>query len=231
MVEKDIFNEIEVFHGQRIAKLKNNETPKPFSEGGKTVLHLIPLDSFSDPKNYDISAFQKQIDTLLKPMFVKNMAHTQDYNFDGLIDFIQGADGNCLSYVQLYRDGIVEAVEGFCFGSERKDIPIYSLEQEIILNTEYYLSLQKEMGIEPPVICYLALLGVEGHSIAVKSIDTHFLNIHPFDREDLILPKIVIEKFEINEAEMFRVSFDRIWNACGYPRSLQYNENGDFKAK
>ena len=59
-------------------------------------------------------------------------------------------------------------------------------------------------------------------------------NIKPFINQgqfDLILPEIIIESFDEDLTKTFKTSFDQIWNACGYPRSFQYNEKGDFKAK
>ena len=231
MEEREILKEIEKFHQERIVKLKNNETPKPCREGGKIVLHLIPMDSFRDPKDYDILTFQEKSMVLLKPFYEEKEAFSQTYNFDGLLNSLLAEDKTCLSYVQLYRNGIIEAVEGVYFTREEKDIPIYTIEQEIILKTDNYLSFQNEIGIKLPIVIYLALLGVRGYSITDRSIDTDFLDIHPFDLEDLHLPKIVIDKFEVDTKKMFKISFDRIWNACGYPRSFQYDDKGEFKAK
>lgn len=231
MEERDILKEIEEFHQERIVKLKNNETPKPCREGGKIVLHLIPMDSFHAPEYYDILAFQEQAQTLLQPLFVKDKSHTQDYDFNGLLDLILASDGCCLSYVQLYRNGIIEAVEGIYFTMDEKNIPIYSIEQEIILKTHYYLSFQKEMEIKPPVILYLTFLRVEGYKITDTSIETQFLNIHPFDRKDLILPRIIIKDFDVAPEEILKISFDRIWNACGYPKSLHYDDEGKWIKK
>lgn len=231
MEEKEIFKEIEEFHQERIKKLKNNETPKPCREGGKIVLHLIPLDSFRTFEDYDIFTFEEKSRVLLKPFFEEKEAFSQTYNFEGLLNFLLAGDKTCLSYVQLYRNGIIEAVEGVYFARERKDIPIYKIEQEIILKTDNYLLFQNEIGIKLPIVCYLALLGVKGYKIPSDSIRNDFLDIHPFDIENLHLPKIVIDKFEVDTKKMFKISFDRIWNACGYPRSFQYDDKGEFKAK
>lgn len=230
--EKEIFKEIEEFHQERIVKLKNNETPKPFREGGKIVLHLIPKDSFrEDPTYYDIFTFEDKSRVLLKPFFEEKEAFSQTYNFEGLLNFLLAEDKTSLSYVQLYRNGIIEAVEGVYFAREKKDIPIYKIEQEIMLKTDIYLSFQNEIGIKLPIVCYLALLGAKGYKIPSDSIRNDFLDIHPFDVEDLHLPKIIIDKPGVDTKKMFKISFDRIWNTCGYPRSFQYNENGEFTLK
>ena len=231
MEERKILEEIRLYHEERIKRLKNNETPKRFYEGGKIVLHLIPIDSFRNPIDYELSVYQEQQDTLLKPMLTEKIGYSQIYNFDGVLVFSLASDQTCLSYVQLYTNGMIEAVEGFYLTREEKEIPIYSIEQEIILKTACYLSLQQQMGIEPPVVCYLALLGVREYWIMDRSIDTHFLDIHSFDRDDLILPVLKIDKFDIDTTKLLKINFDRIWNACGYPGSFQYDEKGEFKAK
>ena len=232
MEEREIFKEIKEFHQERVKKVKNNETPKPCREGGKIVLHLIPKDSFrEDPTYYDIFTFEEKSRGLLKPILEEGEEFNQTYNFEGLLNFLLAKDNTCLSYVQLYRNGIIEAVEGFYFTREQKDFSIYKIEQEIMLKTDDYLLFQTEIGIKLPIVCYLSLLGVKGYKIPSDSIRNDFLDIHPFDVEDLHLPKIVIDKFEVDTKKMFKISFDRIWNACGYPRSFQYNKNGEFTLK
>lgn len=231
MEEKEIFKEIEEFHQERIKKLKNNETPKPCREGGKIVLHLIPLDSFRTFEDYDIFTFEEKSRVFLKPFFEEGEEFSQTYNVEGLLNFLLAGDETCLSYVQLYRNGIIEAVEGFYFAREEKDIPIYKIEREIMFKTDNCLLFQEEIGIKLPIVCYLALLGVKGYEIPSDSIRNDFLDIHPFDVEDLHLPKIIIDEPGVDTKKMFKISFDRIWNACGYPRSFQYNKNGEFTQK
>lgn len=49
-----ITDRIRNFRLDRISKLIANETPTPFNEGAKIVLHLIPITSFHPVQSYDI---------------------------------------------------------------------------------------------------------------------------------------------------------------------------------
>jgi len=55
--------------------------------------------------------------------------------------------------------------------------------------------------------------------------------VQSIDREDLKLPRVVIDDFVKNPEKMLKTSFDRIWNACGYPNSLHYDKNGNWIEK
>ena len=226
---KEILKKIDDFREERLIKLRKNETPKPFHEGGKIVIHLLPFESFPSEKHYDLSVFKGQYQ-VIKPM--RFHAYDQEFNFDGLLHFCVGADRKCLDYVQVYTDGKIEVVDGYYLSyNDRKELPIFSIEEDIIKSTKECLLFQEKLGIYPPLIFYLALLGAKGFSIRYGKIDDFFDNIHPIDREDLILPRIFIHNFDVNLENILKTSFDRIWNACGYPRSYHYNEKGEWIKK
>lgn len=221
--EKEIFQEIDNFHEERIKRLIKNETPLPFREGGKIVFHMIPFESFYSPKHYDLSAYKDKSQILKVLRGVQE--YTQTYNFDGLLYSIIGRGDKCFGYVQVYTSGLIEAVNGYYLTIEKKILYMLDIEKEIISNTGEYLLFQKELGINPPIIFYLTLLGTKGFSMPHDRIDP-FTTTHPIDREDLGLPKIIIEKFDIAPEEILKINFDRIWNACGYPGSEYYDKNG-----
>lgn len=223
--EKETFKKIDEFHKKRIEKLKKNETP--FPEGGKIAIHLIPFESFNSPRHYDLSAYNGNYETLKS---IKSFPFDQTYNFDGLLYFIMNANEKCLYYVQIYINGIIEVVDGYHLGAGKKVIYTLDMEKEIMDFTKECLLFQKKLGVNPPIFLCLTLLGAKNFSIPEKEHDP-FSKIRPIDREDLLLPKIRIEKFDIIPEKILKANFDRIWNACGHPRCLDYNEKGEFKAK
>lgn len=50
----------------------------------------------------------------------------------------------------------------------------------------------------------------------------------PFDREDILLLERLLETFEIDAAAVLRPTFDAVWNAGGWPRSVYYDEHGNW---
>jgi hypothetical protein len=47
----------------------------------------------------------------------------------------------------------------------------------------------------------------------------------------LIIPEIMIEKFEINVDKPMRDIFDVVWNAAGWPASMNYDESGHWNGE
>ncbi len=50
----------------------------------------------------------------------------------------------------------------------------------------------------------------------------------PIDRDHLIFPDRLAESLDFDAASFLRPCFDQIWNACGYDRSLNYDEKGSW---
>ena len=76
-----------------------------------------------------------------------------------------------------------------------------------------------------PFLLGLSILNVKGFRMGVSSIyDVGNL----IDRDHLILPDKLAESPELDAASFLRPCFDQIWNACGYDRSLNYDEKGNW---
>jgi len=226
--ENEFLKDIEQFFKGRIEELKNNRTPRPLSEGGKIVLHLIPIESFRSPKPYELSS-PKGHANITTPL--KFHSYSQIYNFEGLLTFSVGADGKCLDYVQVFSNGIIEAVEGYHLKPGEKKLYIRGVEEQIISCTKEYLNFQKQLGLNPPVVIYLTFLGTKGfiveHSIPYKES----YKTYPIEKEDLFLPELIVSRFGVVPEKILKSNFDRLWNACGYPRSLDYDAKGGWIEK
>lgn len=74
------------------------------------------------------------------------------------------------------------------------------------------------------------MLGVKGYKMGTKDpFGRH--RQHPIDRELLLLPEAVVENYDIKDEEILRPLFDLIWNACGFKRSLNFDENGNWTGR
>jgi len=220
--QRENFNEIENFHNDRIKKIKKNEISIPLFGNGKLVIHLIPFESFKNPKYYDVSNLNTRIRSL---NLNKLLLTSHTYNFDGLLYFRDRDDKKCYEYVQIFRNGIIEAAHCNFYSSEEKILYILDIERKIISIIKNSLILQKELGFKPRIVFYFDLLGVKNFLIKTNHINI-FSDHHPMYMEDLNFPKIIINKFDIEVEKMLKMNFDRIWNACGYPGSDYYDKNG-----
>lgn len=64
-------------------------------------------------------------------------------------------------------------------------------------------------------------MGVERHRfIGVRH--------YPIDRDTLVIPEIVVDTFDCIIATILRPIFDVVWNATGWPKSMNYNDSGEW---
>ncbi len=228
-LSETVTERIRNFRQDRISKIFANETPVPFYENAKIVLHLIPIISFNPAQNYDISEIASHPERML-PIY--SGGGNSRYNLDGFLTHSKDQDGESYSYVQLFRNGIIEAVNSSMLEPREGKflIPSVGYEQGLIKSFTDYLSLLKTLNVELPIFVFLTLLGVKGYSMAVSE-RFFFARSHTVDRDILLLPEIIIESYDVSAEKELRPMFDSIWNACGFPRSLNYNDEGEWAPK
>jgi len=153
------------------------------------------------------------------------------HNFDGFLIYGQSAQtASARRYWQIFRNGSIEAVEAFLlrFRGDKRLIPSVAYEQWLLKALPRSLSIQKQLGVEPPLLVMLSLLGVSGYAMAVDPSRLFLHEAHPIDRDNLLASDILVENFECDPAEVMRPVFDAIWNAAGWPRSMNYDETGQW---
>jgi hypothetical protein len=226
-LSETIIERIRKFNIERASRILANEAPVPFYNYGKIVLHLIPIISFSPGQSYDIDKIASHLASM-PPIYSGGWNHR--YNLDGFLTHSDDQEGKSYSYVQLFRNGIIEAVDGSILepgAGMVSTIPSGLYEKELINSLAVYLSILKTLNVEPPIFIFLDLLGVKGYSMAVKE-KYYFTKSHTIDRDIMLLPEIIVESYEVNAEKVLKPSFDTIWNACGFPRSLNYNDAGEW---
>ncbi len=226
-LSETLVEKIRNFKLDRISKVFANETPVPFYNGPKIVLHLIPLISFNPAQNYDINKIASRPGEMT-PIY--SSGWNTRYNLDGLL--VYSADQSKLShsYVQLYRNGIIEAVEGGLLkpGGGRSILPNIRYEEELITSLSGYLDILKTLNVYPPILIFLSMLGVKGYSMSDSRQRFQSRDSQTIDRDVLLLPEVIIDSYDVRAQTVLRPCFDYIWNACGFERSLNYNDVGEW---
>jgi len=215
------------FREDRISSIFANETPLPFRESAKIILHLIPIIAFDPAQRHDVQRLALHLDTL-KPMVCSGW--NSRYNLDGFLTYAQDREGKTYSYVQVFRNGIVEAVEGAMLGPYGVEsvIPSSEYEEEIVNALQRFLTVSRTMNFGLPVFVFLTMVGVKGYLMGIDGRDQRlwFRESHKIDRDVLFLPEVVIETYEVKAEDALRPIFDAVWNACGFPKSLNYDDEG-----
>ena len=209
------------FRLERLARVVSGETPAPLKEGAKIVLHVIPLSAFEPGTKFDLKSLGSHA-IRVEPMNTTSWSHR--FNFDGVLGYCPH------SYLQVFRNGIIEAVDALLLDDRRgqRTIPSIAYEEELLEALPRFLSIQKELGVDPPLFIMLTLLGVKGYAMTVGFLGH---DIHPIDRDTLMVPEVMIDRFDTSPAELMKPIFDAVWNATGFSRSMNYDENGKWSAQ
>jgi len=228
-LSQTLTEQINKFKTERITQLISDNLPLPFYDGGKIVLHLIPLESFSPNYRIDLNPIINE-PAKLKSIYASGWSYR--INLEGVLSYSGGRNDKSHSYIQLYRNGIIEAVEGLMLSAERekKYIPSVAYEIELIKSLREFLNLTKELGINMPIVIFLTLIGVNGYEMAVDRM-RFWGDYYKIDKDILQLPETLIESYNTEPKDILRPMFDLVWNACGFKRSYNFDEAGNWTAK
>lgn len=223
------------FRLERINRIASGNTPAPLVGKQYIVLHLFPIiGARSDTKlaSQDLQRVRNSQD--LKPIAASGWGGA--FNFEGLLVKSSAGDGKYHSYVQLMRNGFLEAVESQIIrprpiriaGKELYNfIPSILWEQEIIGALTGFIKALNALQLPPPYALSLSLLNVKGFNMGVDSNYSNF-EATVIGHEHLLTEETLIESTNTSSATILRPLFDQIWNACGWTQSINYNPDGSW---
>lgn len=224
---------IKRFREDRLGKVVADETPVVLEGLNRLVLHMIPVGSFLNNERLDLT--NKHV---LQNGFVPFSSRNIDarHNLDGFLTWIPGWDPDArqthgFGYCQLFSHGAVEAVDaGNAFGGTTKDgrkVIGSDYEVYVVDAVERYLAAYKTIGLTPPVVIALSLLGCKGACMVTGGYYRDRV-LPSIDRDAAILPEVVVDSLDVDVPQVMKPIFDMVWNACGYPCSRNYDEDGKW---
>ena len=220
---------IRSFRKERLGMIVAGETPVAMGKAAKLVLHIVPIGAFDPAVGFDVASLNKHPPQPLNAV----SGWSQRHNFDGHLSFNKFGNAPFVhTYLQTFRNGIIEAVDAYILtrpGGEHI-IPSIKYEQEILRAIPSFLSVQKNLGVEPPFFIMLSLLGVKGYIMGVD-LSSGWSSGSPIDRDALLVPEVVVEDFNSAPTQFMRPVFDAIWNAAGWPQSRNYDDAGNWIGK
>lgn len=225
-LSQNITDHIRNFRHKRLDMVLSGETPIKMNPGAKIVLHIIPIGAFDPASNFDVTSLKQQ-----NPSPLSGTQWDFRYNFDGFLCFTN----TLYSYTQIFRNGIIEAVDAFILEPKEPNnllhnIPSIKYEENVIQKLSEYISVQNKLGVEPPFLIMLSLLDVKSYSMSVSS-DCMLDSVHQIDRNNLLMPEVMIENFDFEPSKVMKPIFDAVWNACGYAGSQNYDYSGNWRGQ
>lgn len=222
-LSETLTHKIRRFRENRISELYINKTPVPFEGNSKLLIQLIPLNAFYPEININLPLITDHLNELapINP----GHGYNHGYNIDGYIVFTGNyRDRLSYSYLQLYRNGIIEIVED-CDPESIID-RVISDERGIIDFISKNLTILKNIGVEAPITILISLINVK--KVQRFSSHTIFRFRPPTIYNDIInLPEVLLESYDVSIANSLKIAFDVAWNAAGHLKSPNYNNNGE----
>jgi hypothetical protein len=197
VLSESVADRIRAFRADRLGRVVSGETPVAIKGTARVVFHVAPLSAFDSPASFvDLDMGRPPLsEGGLLPI---STGGSPRYNFDGVLcDARLGAE--VVGYVQLFRTGVVEAADNYAFLEEegRADIAGYKLEEDLIEAAHRYFRLLRELGVEPPIFLMLSLIGVRGYQMMTGG-PTLYAVRRPVDRDELVVPEVIVESLEQN---------------------------------
>jgi hypothetical protein len=220
-----VYGQMKAFRQSRVAKLSTDETPVPLAEGGKLVLHFLPVSAFRSRQVFDVTDPQLPVKF---PPITDNSGWDSRINLDGVVSFVVGTQ-QCLSYTQFFRNGIVESVLGGILSVDRNIKRLNASRYEYQLSQGFVDKLfgkYREIGVQTPLWCFLTLIGVKGATIPY--VDYIGGPHQVIDRDVLALPEQVVDDLSVDSSTILRPLFDLVWNASGFARSRNFDDSGKW---
>ena len=209
---------------QKIGQIVSDETTVPLVAGARILLLVIPLSALSDPTQIDPSLITEQ-QNCFNPIYGLG---DRRFNIDGFLttsnyrEDRQRFDGYC----QVFRSGIVEAVDVRLLG-ESQQIRSLEFEREVFRAVRRYSDGLRQLGLLPPLFVHVSVIGANGYELIVQP-QYHRFDPPTVDRNIVLLPEVILTDFAGNLAATMQPVFDALWNAGGFPRSMNYDENGEW---
>jgi len=218
--------QIKGFRLDRIIDIANNRGPIALVKAPTVVLHIIPLEAFSDQTQFDIT-----------PLYADQLPHwpwrassvNRRMTFDGVL--LYGSlqeDGTVSSYAHYCRNGILEAVNTSLLEwqvSGKRSIPHVLFEGQVLQCLPLCFRGLEKISVHPPVSVALTLIGVGGLRMPTGQLT--FDQGNEIREDTLILPGMIVESFSAPAEPILKPMFDRVWNACGLPGSRNFDAQGN----
>lgn len=216
------------YRTERCAAILNDEIPRQLIHPSRIVVHLVPFESLTVARRFEPRDLILRCDKL-RPL--SGSGSGLSFDVDGIYSYAREKEDAVHGYATLFRSGVIEAVDALWLSPWRdgtpKVIPYASTELKIIKAVESYLEQLASLNVPPPYAFFLSLLHVRGYFMPTEPQHMHPGN--PINRDHLFIPEVILNAVPKSVASALFPAFNSVWNACGWPQSLNYDIDGNWK--
>jgi len=218
---------ISQFRQNRLGKIVADETVGVIGAKQRMVLHVIPIAPFFSRSRLG----PPELSRLSTSCSRFGQTH---YNIDGVLNV--GHDpqsGKILHYNQFFHDGSIEFLDTFFVFNDSdhplndKAVHYRQFEDDVLTLVDKCLLEYKALQIRSPIAISLAVFGCKGLTMWLPPRMVRFRSPIRIDRDELLTPDVVLHDLDADTSKELRPIFDSVWNACGFQKSLNYDENGN----
>lgn len=213
------------FRTERIARIRSRQTPVSLNPGGCMVVHILPLGAFTGATTIDIAACEASTNRV-RPMGASGW--NWRINLDGVVSFTGRDTTPSRAYAQTFRTGAVESVSVFGAYNDRMFLPSVGYEEKVMKCLAEYIEFAREFAINPPYFLFLSFVGMRGYTLAVDRSMLWREDVPALQEDMVVLPEILIAERDVQPHQILRSVFDMVWNAFGFTRSLNYDDQGHW---
>lgn len=227
MSNYEIFQQIEEHRQKRVKVVKSLEFVNDIILTNMTFLHIVPISfyTYSQLPLLDDSFIEK-IKTSLRPIGAQS--YDSRYNFEGYQMFERNfSEGTTEAYTQVFRNGIIEFFTHSFHSQNNMGKDSFQLgwfEIAMIDCVRSAIEIYRNNNIQPPFIVQITILDLLERFIDTRGAYNtwHFR----FMSNDLFVPNIMIQDYDVDIAKEMKVPFDMIWQSAGCKQSPYYNAAG-----
>lgn len=206
----------------RLIKIKSFDFPFEFITNKIITLHIIPIASLYNRIQLNLESIEKKL-FLFSPIEPTTASPQNIYNFEGKMKYYLNYEKKMSSYVQIFRNGIIESVNSSILSFDGKD----NINGDIIENMirgkiNDYLIGFTSIEIDYPYFINISLLNIKGSRIIISNQIGHAIyrslwgDLGRIYNEDLLLPVVYVEK-NSELKEKLDYCFNVFYNSDGLP--------------
>ena len=222
------------FRASRLARLAAADAPVTLMHNDLLVLHVVPFSAFDRDHPVPMAQLERNY-TSFHPIGSRG-SQAVKINFDGFLTMSNGnrAANVERAYVQLFRGGIVEAVDGlYVRASGQPLIPAVEVDRSVTGNARRLMQDLAAIGFEPPYAVLVSFLTAEpGQFNFARPGDAWYDRMgSPTDRQQYAFGEVIFDAVPANIqacAVTMRPLLNQIAQSGGTAKSVSFREDGTF---